>query len=472
MPSDIFDLRSALNFLRTHGEYVTHHDYQINSRFEVANHYIQNSAGVPASAVSREEKMILYKNVEGHAIPVLMGMFGSRKRNQLLLTGQSECHHYAFMQAMRKRIKPEKITDPVCQQVIIDKDIDLLKNLPILTLTPQDAGPYIALGFILAKDPDTGAFNASINRLCIQGKDKMTVYIYPGHHLGDLYEAALRKGQSLAISINIGLDPAVYYASCLTEPLCKKGESELDIVGGLRGRAIRLSDCVKVPTECLSDAEIVIEAEITAEQMAENQANTASGSMPEYLGYQGSVAPNVKIPVVEVKAITHRTNPIYQTLVGPGLEQSELQAITPEIATRAFLKNNFDLDFKEIIYHTSGGGLLMSTLQIKKRGKADDRLVVEAGLKVLAMAPPFKHLFLIDEDVDPHSAEDILWALTTRFQADRDTHTLTSETPFLMDPSQTPDYRQDTNSRDNSVKALFDCTVPWELKNRFKRAFA
>ncbi len=471
MADDIYDLRSALDFLKNHGEEAVLHDQPISSEYDIANHYVHHSAGVPASSVSREEKMVMYRNVDGHDMPVLMGMFGSRKRNQLLLTGQSECHHGAFMQAMHRRIKPVKIENPVCQEVVIDKDIDLMKSLPILTLTKDDAGPYITLGFVLAKDPDTGAFNASINRLCIQGKSEMTISIYPGRHLGALYEAALSKGQSLPISINIGLDPAVYYASCLTEPVCNKGESELDIVGGLRGKAVKLSDCITVNTECLSDAEIVIEAEITPEKIAENYANKASGSMPEFLGYQGIVVPESEVPVVKVKAITHRKNPIYQTLIGPGLEQSELQAITPEVATRGFLKQHFNLDFKEIVYNTAGGGLLMAIIQINKQDESDDALAVKAALQVLSLVPPLKHIFLVDEDVNPYSSEDLLWALTTRYQADQDMHMLSNKKPFLMDPSQTPAYRRNVENKNESVKALFDCTGPWAMKARFKRPF-
>jgi gallate decarboxylase subunit C len=324
---------------------------------------------------------------------------------------------------------------------------------------------------VLAKDPDTGISNASIHRFCVQGKDEMTISIYPGRHIGNLYEAALSKGENLPISINIGLDPAIYFASCFTEPLCKQGECELDIVGGLRQKAVEISDCINVNTDCISNAEIIIEAEITSDTCAENKFSSGKGTMPEFLGYQGSVKPGEELPIVKVKAITHRKNPIYQTLIGPGLEQSELQAITPEIATRGFLMQNFDLDVKEIVFNTAGGGLLMLVLQIQKKLKQDDNLSIQSALKILSLIPPLKHIFLVDCDIDPYSSEDLIWALTTRYQADLDMHLLTNEKPFLMDPSQTPDYRKNSDNKNTSVKALFDCTVPWELNSKFKRPF-
>ncbi|BFM17464.1 UbiD family decarboxylase [Maricurvus nonylphenolicus] len=467
MTCDIVDLRTALAFLEEQGDSILKHEDSISPEYEVAKHYVNNSAGVPASSISREEQMVMYTNVVGHDMSVLMGVFGSRERNQRMLTGNAECHHGAFMKALGQRIPPVTVPNPPCQEIVIDADIDLLKQLPVLTLTPNDAGPYITLGFVLAKYPDSDNYNASVHRLCIHGKDRMTISIYPGNHLGNLYQAAMERGESLPVSINIGLDPAIYYASSLTEPVCGKGESELDIVGGLRGKAVNLSDCLHVDAKCISHAEIVLEAELTAEQMPENYTNPEKGSMPELLGYQGQVAP-IGVPVVKVKAITHRQNPIYQTVIGPGMEQSELTSITPEIATRGILMGNFDLDVRKIHYSAAGGGVLMAALQINKQRPEDDELAVKAAMAVLSTIPPLKHIFIVDTDVDPQSPDDLFWALTTRYQADQDMHTLNTDKLFPMDPTQSQAYRSDNPG---SMKALFDCTSPYDLKDTFKRAF-
>ncbi len=211
----------------------------------------------------------------------------------------------------------------------------------------------------------------------------------------------------------------------------------------------------------------MLEAEITAEQIPENQINPDKGSMPELLGYQGKVAP-IGVPVVNVKAITHRKDPIYQSVIGPGMEQSELTAITPEIATRGILMQNFDLDIKKIHYSAAGGGVLMAAIQINKQRQEDDETVVKAALAVLSTIPPLKHVFIVDEDVDPQSPDDLFWALTTRYQADQDMHTVNSDKLFPMDPTQSASYRTE---KQGTVKALFDCTIPWGMKSEFERAF-
>lgn len=471
MDMPIHDLRSALAFLESQGESPERVSDALDQRFEVARDYVARTAGVPASNISREENMVIYDRVNGHSMPVLMGLFGSRKRNQLMLTGTATNHHMAFMQALGRRVKPQMEESPVCQQVVLQGDIDLMAQLPILELTERCAGPYITLGLVLARDPETGEYNASVHRFCIHSANTMTVSIFPGHHLGAMYEAAMKKGQSLPISINLGLDPAIYYASCITEPLCNKGDNELEIAGGLRNNPVKISNCLTVDAQCISEAEIIIEAELTGEMVAENKGDAARGSMPEFLGYQGAIPPGLTCPLARVTAITHRENPIYQSLIGPGLEQSELQSITPELATRGFLKQHFPIDVTDVVYNTAGGGLLMAVMQVHKHDPQDDETVVKAAMQVLKLVPPLKHLFVVDEDVNVSSGEDLLWALTTRYQADLDMHTLTADKSFPMDPSQSVDYRHAAENPGQSVKALFDCTVPWAMKNRFKRPF-
>ncbi len=468
---DIYDLRTALSFLETQGDTPLRCTDALDCHLEVAQHYARDIAGVPASNQTRDEEMVMYENCHGHSIPVLMGLFGSRKRNQLMLTGKNESYHGVVFKGLGNRIAPEKIDNPVCQDVVINTDIDLLKNLPILTLTEQCAGPYITLGLVLARDPESGAFNASVHRFCVHSNNEMTISIFPGHHLGDWFEAAQKRGENLPISINLGLDPAIYFASCLTDPIVKKGESELDIAGGMRGKAVRIADCVSVKTECLADAEIVIEAEITSQMVAENALDNSKGSMPEFVGYQGRVNPDVPVPLVKVNAITHRENPIYQSLIGPGLEQSELQSIAPEIAAKGFIKQHFDFDVVDSHFNTAGGGVLTSILQVRKTKDEDDQAVVEAAKKVLSLAPPFKHMYIVDEDVNLHSPEDVIWAMTTRFTADTDVHTMVNEKPFPMDPSQSPEYRKHTANPSFGVKAVFDLTVPYRMQKQFARPF-
>lgn len=115
--------------------------------------------------------------------------------------------------------------------------------------------------------------------------------------------------------------------------------------------------------------------------------------------------------------------------------------------------------------------MLLLILQIQKHSQEDDTLAKQAANAVLSLITTVKHVILIDLDVDPYSAEDLLWAMTTRFQADQDMNLLTGQTPFLMDPSQSSGYREGAGKPNTCVKSIFDCTAPWRMAGNFKRSF-
>ncbi len=467
--SEIFDLRTALAFLKTRGENIQECSQEISPVYEIANHYAKFVAGVPGSVYSREEMPTLYTNVKKYTMPVLMGLFGSRRRNNQLLSGSDQISLPLLLNALNYRQSPIKIKNPPCQKNVITEDIDLLKIIPILTLTSMDAGPYITLGLIYASDPYSGQKNISIHRLCVQGPDTMTIWMTPRRHLKSFYSNAVSNGRNLPISINIGLDPAIYFSSCFSEPLIKRGENELDIAGGLRNHPVMVSDCVSVSAECISYAEIVIEGEILNELSDENKRDSSGGSMPEFLGYFG--ASKSSIPVVKIKAVTHRNMPIYQSVLGPGKEQSELLAIPTEASVIKLLQENLQIDVQNAYYSPSGGGQLLLILQFKKHSGRDDFVVRQAGLMILSIFNMLKHVILIDDDVNIYSHEDIFWALTTRFQFDVDTVVIPHQQGFPMDPSQSPIYSKNISEPGVTTKCIFDCTVPWRLKKNFERTF-
>ncbi|QNU66260.1 UbiD family decarboxylase [Ruminiclostridium herbifermentans] len=465
----INDLRSAVKFLESQGESILEYTKPIDANCELAMHYVNHGAGVPASPNCIEGSPILYKNVKGYSIPVLMGLFGSRKRSNLLLSSQNNNSVIEVMlNALKNRIPPKSLDNPPCQENIV-RDVDIMKLLPIPTLSKYDCGPFITLGVVYATDPETGQRNCSIHRFCIHSKDTMSIWIVPGRDLGVLYNKAIKKNASLPISINIGLDPAIYYAACFSNPTVATGDDELSIAGGIRGCPVNVSKCISVDALCISNAEIVLEGEITNELVNENLNDPLGFSLPEFLGYQGTAKSS--IPLVKIKAITHRNDAVYQALLGPGKEQSELLSIPAEASVIKLLKENLYGDFINAHYSSAGGGLLFLILQIRKKSERDDALVKQAGLLALSAFHMLKHVIIVDEDVNIYSHEDVLWAMTTRFQADKDFTLIQNMPGFSADLTQSPQYSKSINAIGNTAKAVFDCTVPWNMKNEFKRTF-
>lgn len=158
---------------------------------------------------------MLFRSVKGHPdAQVAIGLLASRKRVAALLDCQPERLGWKLRECVSHPIQPvmTEQAHPLCQEVVHmadEADFDLNRLVPAPTNTPDDAGPYITMGMCYATHPDTKASDITIHRLCIQGRDELSIYFTPGaRHIGAMAERSEQLGQPLPISINIGVDPA------------------------------------------------------------------------------------------------------------------------------------------------------------------------------------------------------------------------------------------------------------------------
>ncbi|MDD6691858.1 MAG: UbiD family decarboxylase, partial [Lachnospiraceae bacterium] len=120
--------------------------------------------------------------------------------------------------------------------------------------------------------------------------------------------------------------------------------------------------------------------------------------------------------------------------------------------------------------HRSGGGKYMAIIQFRKTVPTDEGKQRQAALIAFSAFSELKHVILVDEDVDIFDTDDILWAMNTRFQGDRDVVTIPGVRCHPLDPSSNPDYDPSIADVGISCKTIFDCTVPFAMKDRFRRA--
>jgi len=457
------DLESCLAELARHGEAVSYVGGGLSPDLEIAAHYFQHSASSPASSRSGDEGIFVYDG----RMPVLMGLFGSRRRNNLLLGGSAELDKRELVQRSRRPIAPALVERPACQQRV--GHLSKLGDLPILRYTAADAGRYLTSGIVYAKSPVAQAFNASIHRMCVVDDERCTIWMVPGRHLETFHREALRRGESLPVSINIGGDPFGYLSCSLSPPSMDLLANEMAIAGGIKGRAFELARCAAVDALCFASADIVLEAEISAETLDEGPGPY---SMPEFLGYMGTAKP--RLPVVRVKAITTRERPFYQMFVGPGREQSELLALAQELSIMRTVGEVPGVELLDVHCPSYAGGLLVAIASIAKTSIAGDESAALLGERILRSHKYVKTVYVADSDIDIYSPEDVLFALTTRVQADLDTRLFAGAPGFPMDPSQTVTYRDErTGSPSGPVPltcCVVDCTAPYRLKHLFQRA--
>ena len=127
-------------------------------------------------------------------------------------------------------------------------------------------------------------------------------------------------------------------------------------------------------------------------------------------------------------------------------------------------------DFRTYIALHRAGGKYMAVLQFKKLTASDEGRQRQAALLAFSAFSELKHVFLVDEDVDCFDMNDVLWAMNTRFQGDADIITIPGVRCHPLDPSNDPSRSGSIRDHGIACKTIFDCTVPYDQKDRFKRA--
>ena len=470
------DLRSALALLRTMPGELIETNVEVDPAAELSGVYRHVVAGGTVQRPTRVNgPAMLFHKVKGFDdAKVAIGALGSRKRVAALFGSKPEELGRLLCRCAENPIQPVVAEGPApCQQVVhlaSDADFDLNKLVPAPTNTPVDAGPYITLGMCYATHPDTGLSDVTIHRLCIQSRDELSIFLQPGsRHIGAMAERATELGIPLPISVSIGVDPAIEVGSCFEPPTTPLGFNELSIAGALRGEAVELCPCLTIKENCIANAEYVIEGEIQpGVKVVEDQNSHTGYAMPEFPGYNGAASHECWL--IKVKAVTHREHPIMQTCIGPSAEHVSMAGIPTEASILRMLEKAMPGKILNVHAHPSGGGKYMAILQCRKTVHTDEGKQRQAALLAFSAFPELKHVILVDEDVDIFDTDDVLWAMNTRFQGDRDVITIPGVRCHPLDPSSCPEYSPSISDRGISCKTIFDCTVPFHLKEKFKRA--
>lgn len=423
-------LRTWLDYLKGKEELAVI-DKRVSLEFELA-------------AVTKKldgQKAVLFTRVEDYEIPVVAGTASTRKQfaDALDVTEKELIHK--FLQAVDSPIPCQPIDSseaPVHENVIIGEEVDLMKLFPIPVHHEKDSGHYITAGLAIAKDPVTGKQNVSIHRLQVSGKNRLGALILP-RHLYNFYKNAEETGRPLEIAIVIGVDPVMLLASQAIAPL---GQDEMEISGALKGEAEKVVKCKTVDIMVPAHAEIVLEGRILPHV---REPEGPFGEFPKYYG------PKSDKEVIEVTCVTHRNQPIYQTIVPATYEHLLLGAIPREASLLRSIRNT--VPTVSGVHLTLGGTCRYHlVVSMKKRNDGEPKNVMFAAF---AGHYDVKHVVVVDDEIDIFNMEEVEWAIATRFQADKDLLVVHGALGSKLDPST-----------DNGVssKLGFDCTVPLNTK--------
>lgn len=376
------------------------------------------------SAISKKMQngpALYFENVKGYEMPVVVGTDNSRARIAGALGTDNEGLLQRYIKAIERPLEPRKVDTGPVKEVIRTSGFDLQRDLPVPTHYERDGGPYITTGLLVAELPEKGIRNVSMHRLQVVGPDEMGILILP-RHLKAMYGEREAAGRPLEIAIVIGTDTACRLGAVTWGSKIPLGLDEFSIAGALREQPVDLVKCETVDVWVPADAEIVIEGEILP------GVRQPEGPMAEFTGNYGEVWEN---PVIKVKAITHRKNPIYQDLLTFTPEHHLLLGLPYEPVVYSLVKARMP-NIRSVCVTPAGCGKFHAVISITKTHEGDGKDTIIAGLYSIW---DIKLVTVVDDDVNPFDPADVEWAVSTRFQADRDLVVISGAKGNELDPS-------------------------------------
>jgi UbiD family decarboxylase len=364
--------------------------------------------------------VLWFEKVGGYPFPVVTNVFGARRRYALAL-GVSEPQLIdTWARGSDRAIDPVlREGAPVQDVVLTGAEVDLA-YLPIMKHFEQDAGAYITNALVVAKDPDTGVRNASFHRMQVKGRTRIGTSLHSRRHLWTIVQRNEERGQDTPIAVIIGAHPLVTFGGLW------KGSIETDeyaIIGGLMGEPLEIAAAQTVPIDVPAQAEFVVEGRILC------GVREPEGPFAEFTGYASERSTR---HVVEVTAITHRRDAIYQDII-PGIsdEHTSLLAVPQEARLLRTLRQQYP-SVTAVAYPKSGTCRMHAYIAMRQPAPGQAR---NAAAAALGDDLSLKLVVVVDDDVNVHNDSDVFWAMATRMQADTDLDILRNAMGAILDPS-------------------------------------
>lgn len=394
--------------------------------------------------VESSRKAVLFRSAGPDKLELVAGVMGSRRRMALAM-GVDEKHAIEeFLrrsEASHPAVEVPTSDAPVHQVVLTGEKADLTR-LPFHPQHEYDGGVYLSSGIDFAIDPETGLYNVGCRRLSLRGRHECSTNLTGRSHLRLIYQRCVQKAERLPVSFAVGTHPLDFMASSM-----RTRKDETTYLGAFRDAPVPMVKCVTNDLRVPADAEVIIEGYLDERGYIEPE-----GPYGEYMGYYG---PMHLDPVFHVTAITMRRDPLHQSLLhGSGrilglTEAVHLSAIRLEAEATKLLRL-IGIDVVDVCQPLYSGECQHLRVAMRQTGSGQPKRVITS---LFGAMPTLKHIYVVDEDIDVRSDDQMDWAIGTRFQADRDLIVLERMHGMQMDPS--------LDGRADGAKAGFDCTRPF-----------
>ena len=389
---------------------------------------------------------LLFERPRGHSMPVLANLFGTPQRVALGMgesgeDWQSALREVGKLLAFLKEpepprglkdawdklpvfrqvlnMSPKVVSSAACQEVVKEgKDVDLA-SLPIQHCWPGDAAPLITWGLVVTRGPSKTRQNLGIYRQQVLGSNKVIMrwLAHRGGALDFRDHQLANPGQPFPVAVVLGCDPATILGAVTPVP---DSLSEYQFAGLLRGAKTELVKCLGSDLQVPASAEIVLEGVIHPGETA------MEGPYGDHTGYYNEQA---EFPVFTIERITSRRDPIYHsTYTGKPPDEPAMLGLALNEVFVPLLQKQFT-EIVDFYLPPEGCSYRLAVVSIRKQYPGHAKRVMFGIWSFLRQFMYTKFIIVVDEDVNIRDWKEVIWALTTRMDATRDT-TLVDNTPI------------------------------------------
>ncbi len=428
----------------------------------------QEDIGLAAEAVLRAENgpCVVFDDVPGcpKGFRLLLNMFAGTRRNMTLgfpdhLSKWELSDAYRAAYLTEQKIVPHEIVadGPVFENILTGEAVDVCK-FPAPVWHEKDGGRYIGTGtYSITRDPEENWLNAGAYRGQMHDRTSVGIVMAAGHHGAIHYDKYCRRGEPMPVAMVLGGDPLCFFYGGIEAPY---GVFEIDIVGGMRGRPVRMVRGKITGLPFPANAEVVLEGYVTPGR------TRVEGPFGEWTGhYAGGAKP---WPVLEIAAIYHRNDPILLGVppmgAGPD-EMARYRAVMRSATIKQNIANAGVPAVQQVWCHEIGGARLLHGVAIAQRYPGHAVQAGQVAAQCGASAYASKYVIVVDEDVDVTNLDHLMWAMLTRTDPKQSIQFITGSWDSPADPALPPDRRKVGNMT-HSV-AIIDACRPFHWRAEF-----
>jgi 4-hydroxy-3-polyprenylbenzoate decarboxylase len=392
---------------------------------------------------------ILFENPTGFDTPVLGNLFGTVRRVALGM-GQdvaTEAEALAKLREVGKvlsvlkepeppkgfkdaweklpllkqvlTMSPKLVSSAPCQEVVLEgKDVDL-SRLPVQHCWPGDVAPLVTWGLTVTRGPNKTRQNLGIYRQQVMGPNKLIMrwLAHRGGALDFRDHQLANPGQPFPVAVVLGCDPATILGAVTPVP---DTLSEYQFAGLLRGKKTELIRCLGSTLQVPASAEIVLEGVLNPGEVA------LEGPYGDHTGYYNEQA---EFPVFTVERMTMRKSPIYHsTYTGKPPDEPAMLGVALNEVFVPLLQKQFP-EITDFYLPPEGCSYRLAVVSIRKQYAGHARRVMMGVWSFLRQFMYTKFIIVVDDDVNIRDWKEVIWAMTTRMDATRDTM-LVDNTPI------------------------------------------